>query len=158
MILERARVERVTAPYAWVRCESQVGCQRCAEGKGCGGGIFSGLLRGRLSLVKAVFHESPRVGDVVMIGIEESALLIAALLLYMVPLAGLFIGAWLALSVVSSGDELAVFSGGVTGFMVSWVVIRQAARNHGWAKRFQPVVVQTLAEKEPCLFDYDEKQ
>ena len=158
MILERARVERVAAPYAWVQCESQAGCQRCAAGKGCGAGLFAGLLRGRLSHVKAVFREPLKVGDLVMIGIAESALLGAAILLYIIPLVGLFVVAWLGGVAYPGNKELAVFIGGVTGFMVSWMVIRHAARNQQWARLFQPVVVQTLAEEEPCLMNRGAEQ
>ena len=93
-----------------------------------------------------------------MIGIAESALLGAAILLYIIPLIGLFIGAWLVSVTYAESNELAVFIGGVTGFMVSWMVIRHAARNRQWARLFQPVVVQTLAEEEPCLMNRGAEQ
>lgn len=147
IISERARVLRVDGNVAWVRCETQSGCARCAAGQGCGGGLFSRLLRGRLQELPIATEITVQPGDWVLIGLSTSAVQNASLLLYGCPLAGLLVGA-ISGSLVAPGDlvSLAGMAAGLASGL--WLARRLAARLSGSA--LQPVLLRRLNEHEPC--------
>lgn len=150
LITERARVLRVSGETAWVHCESQAGCARCAAGEGCGAGLFAKLLRGRLQELPV--HIPPelagRIGadDWVLLGLSVSAVQNASFLLYGLPLAGLLLGT-VAGSQLLAGDAGA-FIGAVAGLGGGlWLARRRGA---ALGERLAPVLLRTLAEREPC--------
>lgn len=147
-ITERARVLRVEAGIAWVSCESQAGCARCAAGQGCGGGIFSKLLRGRLEELPVPTDLALAPGDFVLIGLAQSAVQNASLLLYGLPLAGVILGAlggWLL-----GASDPATFLGLAAGFAAGLLLARRGARRLAGSSSLQPVLLRKLAEGEPC--------
>lgn len=148
MIQERARVLRVEGDTAWLRCESQAGCQRCAEGRGCGGGLFSRLLRGRLQEIPVEITEPVKTDDWVMLGLDPAAVQNAALLMYGLPLFLLLLGA--ALGDALNGDAgaiVAALAGLGGGFWLArWLVHRREGQGTG----FQPVMLRRLSPGEPC--------
>ena len=149
LITERARVLRVNGNTAWVHCESQAGCARCAAGEGCGAGLFAKLLRGRLQELpvnvpsELVGQVGP--GDAVLLGLPVSAVQDASLLLYGVPLAGLLVGAVAGGQL--SGDPGA-FIGAVAGLGGGLWFARQ--RGAAVGERLEPVLLRAIAEHEPC--------
>jgi len=148
LITERARVLRVEQGIAWVRCESQSGCARCAAGQGCGGGIFARLLRGRLQElpVEARFAVSP--GDQVLVGLSVSAVQTASLLLYGLPLFGVISGAvagWLA-----GGSDLHTLLGLAAGFGIGLLIAGRSAAVLSGSSSVHPVLLRKLADGEPC--------
>ena len=107
MIRESGCVIRIAGSFAWVSCESRAGCERCAQGKGCGGGLLSRLLGDRLYQLRVPVPAGIAVGDQVQLGITEGALLGAACLMYLLPLLALLGGA--LIGDFLGGDELHVF-------------------------------------------------
>ena len=75
MLLETGRVEVVQEQFAWVACAARSDCQRCREGKGCGGGLLGRLLGDRLHRVRACHDgRALQTGDRVELGLAETAL------------------------------------------------------------------------------------
>lgn len=147
MIQERAEVLRVTGDTAWVRCDSQAGCQRCAEGRGCGGGLFARLLRGRLQEIPLLIHEPLQAGDRVMVGLRPAAVQNAALLLYGLPLllllAAMLAGDWLA-------GEAGALLGAPSGLLAGFWLARRLAPRRSTDGGFQPVLLRRLQPGESC--------
>ncbi len=138
MIRERGCVVRIAGSFAWVSCESRVDCERCAQGKGCGGGLLSRLLGDRLFQLRVPVPDGVSVGDQVQLGISERALLGAACLMYLFPLLALMAGALIGDFV--GGDGPALLLGGLallTSFLLLHVFRDRIARS----KRFQPVIL-----------------
>lgn len=150
LMTERARVLRVSGGIAWVQCETQAGCARCAAGEGCGAGLFAKLLRGRLQElpVNVPTELAGRItaGDPVLLGLSVSAIQNASLLLYGVPLAGLLLGA-IGGSQVLMGDAGA-FVGALAGLCAGLWFARW--RGAALGERLEPVLLRALAEHEPC--------
>jgi sigma-E factor negative regulatory protein RseC len=146
MITEPATVTRVAGGVAWVRCEAQQACQRCAEGRGCGGGALGRLLGDRLRLVRVASSDMDlRVGEGVVIGLGETALVRAALVMYLVPLLTLFAGAAIVHRLSGGLDPLVVV-GGAAGLLVGLVYARRFGVRHGSDRRYHPVVLGRLGE------------
>ncbi|MCH8895010.1 MAG: SoxR reducing system RseC family protein [Proteobacteria bacterium] len=140
MIRESGCVVRIAGSFAWVSCESRAGCERCAEGKGCGGGLLSKLLGDRLFQLRVPVSVGISVGDQVQLGISEGALLGAACLMYLLPLLALISGA--LIGDFLGGDGLALLLGSLTllaSFVLLHVFRERIARSH----RFQPVILES---------------
>src|SRR5690606_29045239 len=118
IIQERARILRIEGDTAWVQCESQAGCARCAAGEGCGAGLFAKLLRGRLQELPVILPQPLTAhvgdGDWLLLGLSVSAVQSASFLLYGLPLAGLMLGA-VAAGLLVPGDAAAL-AGAAAGF------------------------------------------
>lgn len=124
MIENPARVVRVEGELAWVRPESPSSCGACG-GKGCGSSIFVRLLHPREPEYAVLNPISAEAGEMVVVGIEEGALLRAALSGYLVPLLLLLCGALLG----SLWGDLQAAAGGLAGLVVAalWLRGRRAA-------------------------------
>lgn len=148
LLEERALVLSVDRERAWLRCERQAGCARCAEGKGCGSGLFSRLLGDRLEAVPIQNTLKARPGDVVLLGLEPAAIENAAWLVYGLPLAGLLSGA-LAGQAMGPGD-LPALLGAAVGVVLGLAVVRYLGRRLAADPRYQAVMLRKLASDEPC--------
>lgn len=141
MITEPATVVRLDGDTVWVRCESQQGCRRCAEGRGCGGGTLGKLLGDRLRTVRAArggFRLT--AGDSVVIGLAETALVRASLAMYLIPLLAMLAVAALGWRIAGQSEFWAI-SGGLLGFLGGLVYARQFGSRHSTDPRYQPVVI-----------------
>ena len=145
MITEPATVVTVSPEAIWVRCEAQQACARCAEGRGCGGGILGRLLGDRLRLVRAApAGEDLKAGDAVVIGLAESALVRASLVMYFVPLVAMLAAAVALRQLGVNGDPGAIAGGGA-GLLAGLLYARRFGRRHGSDLRYQPFVVGRVA-------------
>ncbi|MGD8378751.1 MAG: SoxR reducing system RseC family protein [Gammaproteobacteria bacterium] len=142
MILERGVVRERQGDYAWLECDSQAGCARCAEGRGCGGGLFSRLLGDRLRRMRVLNTLDAGVGEYVIVGLEESAVVTGSLVAYGLPLVGLLVGAIGADALLAGSNDLAELVGGAAGFGLAWLGGRRLAGSLALAARFQPVMLR----------------
>lgn len=151
MIEERARVSRVDAGGVWVRALGAEGCARCAEGRGCGGGMLSRLVSPRRPEV-AVSGSLPalRAGDAVVVGLPENALLSAALVVYAAPVAGMFAFGAFAHQVLVAHDVL-VAGFGLLGLGVGFLYTHWHSQRPESQARFRPVLLRrAVIEPSDC--------
>lgn len=91
-------------------------------------------------LVRALTDLQLAIGDGVVIGIREDLLVRGSLLVYLLPLLGLFAGAmlaeWLALA------ESFVILAGLGGFLAVWWLVRWRSRQSSDDPALQPVVLR----------------
>jgi sigma-E factor negative regulatory protein RseC len=143
LIEQDARVVAVGDGLAWVETRLASACGSCTVSGGCG-----------TSVVAKLFGEKPRrfavtdpvgvaVGDPVVIGIADSALARAALLAYLLPLAGLILAAFLAQK-VGTGEGLTALSGLVGLAFGLWGTGLLARRKEAQA-RYRPVLLRRRA-------------
>ncbi len=143
MITEAGRVLALEGDHAWVACKRQVECARCAEGKGCGGGVLGRLLGDRLHRVRAgTGGLALQVGDRVLIGLQEDAVMRAAFVVYLVPLVLAVTGGLAGFSV--AGADLAAALGAGAGLALGLGWARDFGRRHESDPRFQPVVLRQV--------------
>ncbi len=143
MIEEQGRVVAIESGAVWVEILRKSTCSSCSTNAGCGQGLMGrlGIYRNR-GLVRALCTFHLGVGDVVVIGIREDLLVHGSLLLYLLPLAGLFVLALLAQELGAS--ESLIIVAGLTGLALSFCLVRW----HSWRMvgnpDLQPVVVRAL--------------
>jgi sigma-E factor negative regulatory protein RseC len=131
---------------ATLEIERKTACGLCGKTRGCGNSIWGKLFAHQSTAFKAQNRINARVGDSVIVGIDERALLKSALLLYILPLVTMMIGAILMNEIVhnNAGSVIGALIGLVTGLV--WV------KGHTTASRYfleqQPVILR-LATQEP---------
>jgi sigma-E factor negative regulatory protein RseC len=124
MIEQTGRVSRVEGGRAWIACRPAA-CRACDEGRGCGAGVFAGLLSRAPSRVVLPRTNGLNPGDRVIIGLDERRLLTASVRLYGCPLAGLLVGALLGALAGGAANDIAVLSGALAGLgLALWFVRR----------------------------------
>jgi len=140
MIEERGRVIASAGEQVLVETQRRAGCGACGESGSCGVATLAGWLGRRPTRVRATDPLSTRVGDEVVVGIEERFLLQAAALAYLFPLAGMFL---LALAAVVAGlSEIVVVAAGVAGLVSGISAGRHIARQVTRHGMLQPRILR----------------
>tara|TARA_R110000850_G_scaffold87866_2_gene188728 strand:+ start:20506 stop:20979 length:474 start_codon:yes stop_codon:yes gene_type:complete len=96
VIEERGRVVGIEPGAAWVETIRRSTCGSCQARAGCGQALLERLgARSRRGFIRVIFDQPVAVGDEVIIGLPEDAVLKASALMYVLPLAMLFLFAFL---------------------------------------------------------------
>lgn len=125
---------------ATIEVVRQTACSLCGQTRGCGNAIWGKLFAHKTTSFKAQNNINAKVGESVIIGIDEKALVKSALLLYIIPLVTLFIGAILALQVYDS--DLSAMFGAVLGVLVGYFWVRMHTSGHAYDQRHHPVILR----------------
>lgn len=143
MIEERGRVVAVEAGAVWVATVRKSTCSSCSAQKGCGQGLLDNLgLGSRRGFVRALSNLPVGVGDSVVIGVREDLLVRGSMLVYLLPLLGLFAGALLARQ-FSTAEPLIIFFS-LSGFALAWLAVRWRSRLVSDEPALQPVVLRAV--------------
>lgn len=149
-VLESARVAAIDTGGVWLETTGQHGCANCRSGRGCGVSMFQRLFRLPQHRIYLPTEEVLSVGDHVVVGLSQRALLLASVWLYLVPLLGLLVGALVA--DMAFGQEALTVAGGVFGLlgMLAWVRGRQRrqARSGRFFPALQEVTFRQAAEQD----------
>ncbi|SEP99762.1 sigma-E factor negative regulatory protein RseC [Ectothiorhodospira magna] len=145
MIEETARVIAVDEPgFAWVETERKTACGTCSVNKGCGTSVIAKLFGQRRTQVRVIDPVGVTLGDEVIIGLEESALVRGSLAIYILPLVCLLIGAALGQWLWAGYGELPVVLAGLAGLAAGLGAVGGFTRRIRRDPRYQPVVVRRL--------------
>ncbi|HLA30154.1 MAG TPA: SoxR reducing system RseC family protein [Pseudomonas sp.] len=143
MIEERGRVVAVEPGAVWVETLRKSTCSSCSVKAGCGQGLLEQLgSSGRRGYVRALSSLQLQVGDAVVIGVREDLLVRGSLLLYLVPLLGLFAAAVLAEHLHLS--EPMVILSGLAGLFAACLLVRWRSQQTADDPALQPVVLRAL--------------
>jgi len=86
MITETGKVVAVDGDQAWVQTIRTSACQSCSAKAACGQKALAQVTGGRANQVCVLNSANARVGDEVVLGIDEQSLLQASLWVYGLPL------------------------------------------------------------------------
>ncbi|MFB6434558.1 MAG: SoxR-reducing system protein RseC [Candidatus Malihini olakiniferum] len=140
MIKEWATVVVWHDGIAVLHCEQGYGCIGCQSRKTCGTGLLSEL-EGFAEQVLQVPCEQPLIpGQRVELGVSESSLLRFSVLVYLVPLLGLFMGSGLLQSLFRT--DLAAVLGAVLGAALAFILVRGFSLKLGKKCHYRPVILQ----------------
>lgn len=139
MIKEWATVVSWKNGLATVSCDVKASCSSCASRAGCGSRVLNKLGPQTTHTIVVPSDEPLTPGQKVELGIAEGSLLGSAMLVYMSPLAGLFIFA--ALFQVLFGSDIAALSGAILGGVGGFLIARGYSRKLAEREAWQPVIL-----------------
>ncbi len=146
MIEEMAQVVACEGRFAWVETQRRSTCNACVAQKGCGTAVLAKVLGQRRTRTRVINDLQAGVGEQVVIGLHEQALLRGALAMYLLPLlcllAGGLVGAWLAPAWGVESPERFTILLSVLGFATGILWLRYYARGIRHDVRYQPVVLR----------------
>lgn len=129
---------------ATLEIERKTACGICGQTRGCGNSIWGKLFAHHSTAFKAQNRINAKVGDSVIVGINEKALLKSAMLLYILPLASMLIGAILAKQFNST--ELAAMLGAVSGLVLGLLWVKGHTLSSNYFSLQQPVILRLATD------------
>lgn len=149
MIEETAQVVRIDDGDVWVETRRRSTCSACAAEKGCGTAVLAKVLGQRRAQIRVLADMPLTVGDRVVIGIGEQALVRGSLAVYAVPLLMLLLGALLGRLGAGGGlwvnAETASLILGLGGLAAGLLWLKRFTRHIKDDRNYQPVVLRRLA-------------
>lgn len=148
MIETQARVLEVEPGAALVEPMEASGCSACgSNGGGCGADRIGQVFTLRSKRYRVLDPRGSRVGEAVVIGVADGAVLRGSGAVYMLPLLLIFIGAMLAgqLAPLASRDGWSI-AGAAIGFALGTLWLLWFSRRAACDARFQPVILRAASE------------
>jgi sigma-E factor negative regulatory protein RseC len=140
-----------TDSVAILEIERKTACGLCGQTRGCGNSIWGKLFAHQSTAFKAQNRINAKVGESVIVGINEKALLKSALLLYIVPLVTLFIGAILASQLHATNGSTML--GSLLGLAFGLLWVKGHTMSNSYFKLQQPVVLRLATQEAPINFN-----
>jgi sigma-E factor negative regulatory protein RseC len=165
LIEERAKVVAIDKAAIWVEARRESSCSRCAANKGCGNAVLQKVFGRKRNIFPIVVNRelenvSVEVGDEVVIGVKESAVVKSSFAVYVIPILAIIIFAAIGetfatdrlstnLEAMSSGfvsKDLMSIVGAVTGLIFSIVGLRWYSALSCNKSDYQPVLLRHADE------------
>ncbi|MGE5028003.1 MAG: SoxR reducing system RseC family protein [Betaproteobacteria bacterium] len=142
MVETQAVVVKIEDAFAYVRAERKSSCSGCSEST-CGTSVLMDFFGQKTPLYRASNEVGAKVGDWVVVGMDESALFKGTLLLYLLPLLLLFIGTVSGNLLASSADASDNYSvvGAAIGLTAGFLGLKYISAHTGLGNQFRPVIL-----------------
>ena len=146
MLEETAQVVRVDSGGVWVETQRRSTCSSCTARTGCGTATLAKVLGRRRTRMRVLSDIDLHVGDQVIIGIRERALVQGSLAVYAMPIALMLLGALLgelgARQFLWQSAELASMILGAAGLAGGLWRLKQFTRKITNDRNYQPSVLR----------------
>jgi len=143
MIEEQARVVSVSNKQVSVEIQRQSTCGSCSAKSTCGTSLLDKLFGQRKQRYSVTSEMDLKVGDTIVIGIDENAYLRGSFVVYSLPLILMLLAAIAAESLAGNqSGEFASIIGAAIGFVVGLYVVNRFGRRVQSDSRYQPVVLR----------------
>lgn len=144
MIEETVEVVAIEDDVLILEAQRKSACQSCAVKKGCGTSVLSKTLGKKVTQFRVENTADARIGDSLIVGIPENALLKGSVIVYFLPLVALFASAmaadWLLPQSMSLRD-LWVASSGIAGLFAGVGLCRVLLRSQS-SESMVPVILR----------------
>jgi sigma-E factor negative regulatory protein RseC len=151
MIEQIATVVEFEGDAVWVETQRHSACGACAMNKGCGAGLFARAFRFSSPRLKVRHAHDVEVGDRVVIGVDEQALVRGSFAAYIMPIL-FMLGFAIAGETLIAGmltqvapDVVAILSG-MVGLAAGLMWLRRHSQSIGDDRRYQPLILQKTAD------------
>ena len=138
-----------TQTTATLEIERKTACGLCGQTRGCGNSIWGKLFGHQTTAFKAQNRINAKVGDSVIVGINEKALLKSALLLYILPLVTLFVGAILASQLWQT--DASTMLGAIVGLVLGLLWVKGHTMSNSYFRLQQPVILRLASSQENAI-------
>ncbi len=145
MIEELAVVVKIENYQVWVEGGQSSACGGCLQKASCTTNALGSVLKKKSVRVDSDIEL--KIGDNVMVAIDEAVLLQASLLLYLLPLIALFTGAGVAEWLLADND-LWIAGSALSGFLLCLWLINKAQNLMILGYYARPTVVKKIL---PCM-------
>jgi sigma-E factor negative regulatory protein RseC len=125
MIEEQAVVIKASKERVTLEVVRSKPCGLCGQVRGCGNSIWGKIFSHQSGHIETRNDLNAKLGDVVILGIDETLMLKSSLMLYGVPLLSMFLGMVIANSFAKEMVELYTLLGAVTGLFFGVVMIKR---------------------------------
>ena len=145
MIEEHARVIAVQNGQLLLEAQTKASCSACAVKQGCGTSVISKWVGRKFTRFQAPNTVNARVGDEVVVGLAEEAMLKGSVLVYLLPLLAMIGFALLADSLIAADTpsrDLMVLIAAVAGFSLMLVISRLLLSTGSNSSKLTPVVLR----------------
>jgi sigma-E factor negative regulatory protein RseC len=148
MIEEHARVVAIDGHDIWIETQRRSACGQCAANKGCGTAVLGQVLGVKRNVVRILNPSDTKVsvGDEIVVGIQEQALIRGSLAIYIVPLLALFLfgllGELLASQFHISSHDIIVLISGILGLVFGFMWVKRFSARISNDSRYQPVLLR----------------
>lgn len=149
MIEETATVVAIEGEQVLVQTRRQSTCQSCSVKQGCGTSVLAKVVGNRSSQISVDNILGARVGDEVLLGIEENALVKGSLLVYALPLLLMLVFALVGEALAEAmgwQSELSVVLFAVAGFALSAFGIRFGLHRSALKQQIQPHMIRIVSQ------------
>jgi sigma-E factor negative regulatory protein RseC len=149
MVEQEARVITVEGDQLTLETETKSSCNACEVKSGCGTSVLSKWVGRKFTRFHAKNTVNARVGDQVVVGLSEAALVQGSLAIYFLPLLGMIVFALAADILVprgSDGHDLIVAVAGFAGFGAALGVCRHFLARDRLKEELTPVVLRKVIE------------
>ena len=138
-----------TQTTATLEIERKTACGLCGQSRGCGNSIWGRLFGHQATAFKAQNRINAKVGDSVIVGINEKALLKSAILLYILPLVTLFFGAILASQLWQTDGSTML--GAAIGLVLGLLWVKGHTMSNRYFSLQQPVILRLASSQENAI-------
>lgn len=139
-----------TSNIAVLEIERKTACGLCGQTRGCGNSIWGKLFAHRSTAFKANNNINASVGQSVIVGINEQALLRSALLLYILPLVTMLIASILAMQVNDSNGV--VMLAALAGLIVGLLWVKGFTASNQYFVMQQPIILRLASDDRTITF------
>jgi sigma-E factor negative regulatory protein RseC len=149
MIEEQAQVVAVKGDQLVLQAQTQSACGSCSASKGCGTSLLSKVIGRKFTRFQAENNVNAMVGDVVVVGIPEDALLKGSLAMYIVPVFAMLIFALLAdyfLVEATPSRDLMIAVSTIIGLVFGSLLSRWYFQRRSSIQLFSPVILRKIIE------------
>jgi sigma-E factor negative regulatory protein RseC len=148
MIEERAVIlslETVSnQSVATLEIARRTACGLCGQTRGCGNSMWGKLFAHQSSAFKATNSIDAKIGQTVVVGINEKALLHSAFLLYIVPLAFMFFAA-IVVNVLLHSESLTI-AAAMLGLLLGLVWVKGFTTGRQYFLLNQPEILKVASD------------
>lgn len=148
MMEEVARVvANSNSGWVVVEVEMKSACNHCESGDSCGTSAISKAFSSKVQRFSIQSDRQFVKGERLKLGLPESVILKAATLVYILPLVGLFIGAFCGNQIASlagTHTDLLSILGAFSGALAFWAMGKRAAKR--LEAQAQPVIIKSLGK------------
>lgn len=156
MIETEAVVVKIEHAVAYVQAERKSSCSGCSESS-CGTSVLANFFGRKAPLYRASNEVGAKVGDRVVVGMNESALFKGTLLLYLFPLLLLFVGAVAgsALAVTADVKDGYSVAGAFIGLAAGFLGLKLFSSKMGMGRQFQPVILSRMVDMPVSVVSFE---
>ena len=146
MLEEHATVVAVEENAVWAEVQRQSVCGQCAANKGCGSAVLQKVLGNKRNIFRVSGDLRVSVGDEVVIGVNENAIVKGSLLVYALPIICIIVFALLGETIASrmmsiESDYMSVL-GAAIGLIVSVFGLRWHSNKSNNQPQYQPIMLR----------------